>query len=121
MKDRDDKFWWNLSGVAKRQYKRERLKEGISEYDCWDLDDYLLHIISTGLEKLANTTISYPGFEPYETYEKWVAYLHNLSKRFKEYAELDTFEYYPERVDELTEKRNQLFLELSKVLPMLWN
>ena len=32
---KDDKFWWDLSGLAKRRYKQERLKEGISEYDCW--------------------------------------------------------------------------------------
>lgn len=118
---KDDKFWWDLSGLTKRQYKQERLKEGISEYDCWDLDDYLIHIIIVGLKKLANTTIGYPGFAPYETHEKWVEYLQDLSKRFQEYSEIDSFDYYPDRADELDEKRNQLFLELSKVFPMLWN
>ena len=118
---KDDKFWWDLSGLAKRQYKQERLKEGISEYDCWDLDDYLIHIIIVGLKKLANTTIGYPGVAPYESHEKWVEYLQDLSKRFQEYSEIDPFDYYPDRTDELDEKRNQLFLELSNVFPMLWN
>ena len=66
-----DSKW--LSKRLARKYKGQRVRRGFSDFDCFDLGDYLLKLIPAALERLASFKNSYPVcFWMYETQEeKW--------------------------------------------------
>lgn len=64
-----DKKW--LKKRLIRKYRKQRAKHGFSDFDCFDLGDYLLRLIPAALERLASFKNSYPEcFWMYETQEE---------------------------------------------------
>ena len=63
----------------------QRIRCGYCSYDVYDLDHWLLDILPPMLRDIANSEIgAYPGIEPFETPEKWKAWLLDLAARFEE-------------------------------------
>lgn len=47
--------------------------------DCWNLENWLLNILPEMLRYMADYGSGYPGFEPFETPEKWNDWLHSMA------------------------------------------
>lgn len=82
--------WVDISESNNHKAQDERLHDGISHYDAWDMDEYLLHILSTGLKYLANG-ISFPGNEKFPTPNSWKEALLKYSHIFQEVLESDSY------------------------------
>ena len=68
------------------KYAWQRAIKGYSFYDSMDMDDFLLHVIPGMLRDIANSD-SFPGIEPFETYEKWKDYCNSLADVFESLQE----------------------------------
>lgn len=103
-----------------KKFKRQRLRKGIADCDVWNLDAYLIHIIITGLRKLAKNCIGYPGTEPFTTHESWVAYLNDLADRFEKNE--DAIENGPfKEYEALHAEQVKLFTELGEHIGTMWD
>lgn len=84
----------NINYIIKLpKYIIQRAKYGICERDMWDLDCYLLTVISNGLIELAENSNSYPyNMEP----EEWEKLLKELSEKAYDLRDSDDFikKYY---------------------------
>lgn len=58
----------------------ERAKYGISEYDSWDFDHYLMAVIENGVKFLRDAGNSYPGWCSYEDWQRKLVYIIKLSE-----------------------------------------
>lgn len=92
-----DKKW--LKKRLIRKYRKQRAKHGFSDYDCFNLNDYLLQLIPAALERLASFKNSYPVYLwMYETQEE----KHDVT--FEEYqADLNKVASEIRRADRLLE------------------
>ncbi len=82
--------WWWLRRMRYRawhprpwrrvQWRWQRSVRGWADCDVSSLDSYIAGLLSGALLKLARGH-GYPGREPWETPEKWEAYLKDLSAR----------------------------------------
>lgn len=102
------------------KFKNQRIREGIADCDVWNLDAYLIHIITTGLRKLAKNCMGYPGTEPFTSHESWVAYLNDLADRFEkneEAIENEPFDNY----EACHEEQVKLFTELGEHIGAMWD
>lgn len=68
------------------KYAWQRATKGYSFYDSMDMDDFLLHVIPGMLRDIANSD-SFPGVEPFDTYEKWQDYCNSLADVFESLQE----------------------------------
>ena len=84
--------WWDLKGAYRR------IKYGYAYIDSNEFCEWFLNIVPAMLRSVANGD-SYPGVEPFETYEKWQSYLTNLATRFEELQE-ENWEKQNEYADE---------------------
>jgi len=48
-----------IEKTKRKKYKRQRERYGFSDYDCWDLDHYLLELIPSAIERLVEFSHSY--------------------------------------------------------------
>jgi hypothetical protein len=85
----DKLFTVNLTKLQQR-YRRtlrnyhaflQRGRRGWADTDVWDLDGYIARVLSQSIAHLAETDHGYPGYEPWDTPEKWKAHLLDLSER----------------------------------------
>ena len=60
----------------------QRMTKGYCCYDIWGLSEWFLNIMPEMLEELRTTCHGYPGFEPFDTPEKWDEHLRDLVARF---------------------------------------
>ena len=56
-----------------------RAKYGWAYSDCWNMDSWLLEILPQMLRHMADEGCAYPGYEPFETPEKWEDWLHSMA------------------------------------------
>lgn len=84
------------------KYAWQRATRGYSFYDSMDMDEFLLNIIPGMLRDIANSN-SYPGIEPFDTYEKWVDYCNSLADVFESLQEENWTEGCNEWQDKLEE------------------
>ena len=61
----------------------QRATKGYCNGDVWDVDHHWLRIMPAMLNELAEKGIGYPGIEPFDTPEKWKAWLHVIGKRLE--------------------------------------
>ncbi len=57
----------------------QRAVKGYCNWDLWDMDFWLTHVLPPMLTELAEKGHSYPGREPFETPEKWRAWLNSMA------------------------------------------
>ena len=126
---------WRLSGkdAKKRRakFRRQRITRGFSDWDWWDLDYFLCHLLSSALRHYAKNTIGHsPAVAP--TYEEYQARILNLADMFEEMAKWDSTHMPPENeeLDPNWYKRDSLqlkaltkkaFNELGEVFWSLWD
>lgn len=90
------------------KYAWQRATKGYSFYDSMDMDDFLLHTIPGMLRDIANGD-SFPGIEPFETYEKWQDYCNSLADVFESLQEenwSDEHNEWQEEFDKAFEARH---------------
>ena len=75
-----------------------RATKGYGYTDLWNIDDWLITILPAMLRELADKHCAYPGVEPFETPEKWEAWLRDMADRI-EYLQED----YEEKENEYAE------------------
>ena len=56
----------------------QRATRGYCDYDCWDLDSHLTHLMAQSIKDLADNTHGYPGTDEFPTYESWKRYLYKI-------------------------------------------
>jgi len=78
----------------------QRITTGISYYDRYDFDHYLLNILPYALRSMAKESPSYPGYEPLETPEKYADWLNSLADVFESVAGDDEWDDRNEWKDE---------------------
>lgn len=72
------KTWHPLRSV---RWFIQRGRRGWSARDTWSFDLYICQVLSEGIAWLAEHDHGYPGYDDWDTPEKWKAYLHDLSAR----------------------------------------
>ena len=70
-------IWLNLRGGFQRATK------GYCYTDLWSMDDWFLSIFPKMLRELAEKHYAYPGVEPFETSEKWEAWLIKMAEQLE--------------------------------------
>ncbi len=74
--------WDNLRAAWQRATK------GYANRDVWDADHYILSLLPSVLRALKDAEFgSYPGQEPFETPEKWAAWLQEMAAKFESLQE----------------------------------
>lgn len=84
------------------KYAKQRICRGWCWVDMIDMNDYLMEIIPDMLRCMARDSWGYPGREPFETPEKWSAWLYYIAGELEECKE------------ENYEKRNEYYEEYMK-------
>ena len=85
--------WINLKNA------KMRIVRGWCWSDLWDMFDYLLGLLPDMLKTLAARSMGYPGIEPFETPEKWSAWLYYIANELEESKE-EVYEKHNEYYDE---------------------
>lgn len=114
------------SYYGEQKYKRrlkksikQRMRFGVADCDTWNFDIYLVKIIIRGLRQLADHLTGYPGYEPFDTEEKWRSYLLSLSDKF-EMAYKYTYEDISKE-KEGVRLLKEAFSELAEHLTAMWD
>lgn len=109
----------------------QRARLGLAYCDTWNFDNFLLNIIIRGLRQLADNSHGYPGFTPFDTYEKWQIYLLDLADKFElasryiydedDYWETHTLQEVNSRHEQGMKILKEAFSELAENLPAMWD
>ena len=91
----------------------------MADCDTWNFDIYLVKIIIRGLRQLADHLTGYPGYEPFDTEEKWRSYLLSLADKF-EMAYKYTYEDISKE-KEGVRLLKEAFSELAEHLTAMWD
>lgn len=123
-----------LNSKDKKWFKKsvnQRVRFGLAYCDTWSFDNFLLSIIIRGLRQLADTSHSYPGYEPFDTFEKWQTYLLDLADKFElasryiydedDYWETHTQQESITRQEQGEKLLKEAFSELAKNLTSMWD
>ena len=92
--------YWNIRNFIHRG------RFGFGYCDVWCMDEYLLDVIPLMLRYLAEHSCGYPGTEPYETPEKYKAFLFQLAEKFEDCQEqaIDKENKYSGEFDRILEE-----------------
>lgn len=117
----DLRSYYGKSKYAKRLSKsvKQRMRFGIADCDTWNFDIYLIKVTIRGLRQLADHLTGYPGYEPFDTEEKWRVYLLGLADKF-ELAYKYTYEDIS-RGQEGEKLLKEAFHELAENLTAMWD
>lgn len=123
-----------FSSKDKKWFKKcasQRARLGLAYCDTWNFDTFLLGIIIRGLRQLADTSHGYPGYEPFDTFEKWQIYLLDLADKFAlaskyiydedDYWETHTCQESVARHEQGEKLLKEAFSELAEHFPALWD
>lgn len=65
---------------------RQRIVKGYCDHDVSDIDNWLLTVLPCMFKDLAEKP-AYPGYEPFDTEEKWKAWLNSTAEKLISYQE----------------------------------
>lgn len=109
----------------------QRARLGLAYCDTWNFDSFLLSIIIRGLRQLADNSHGYPGFAPFDTFDKWQIYLLDLADKFElarryiydedDYWETHTSQETTARHEQGMKLLKEAFAELAENLPAMWD
>lgn len=109
----------------------QRARLGLAYCDAWDFDSFLLDIIIRGLRQLADNSHGYPGFAPFDTFDKWQIYLLDLADKFAlarryiydedDYLESHTSQEAVARHEQGVKLLKEAFAELAENLSAMWD
>ena len=66
-------LWYNIKAAYRR------VKYGWCYCDVWNWDDWFCSVVPPMLRHMADHGSAYPGCEPFDTQEKWHAWLHKTA------------------------------------------
>lgn len=111
-----------------------RMTRGYGKSDVWIMSDWMLAVLPPMLRELKNDPVgSYPGIEPFETPEKWDAWLSKTADRLEllqdDWAEdcmpNGDVKEWNKKIQELHQQQqeltNEVFTELGRYLYWLWS
>lgn len=87
----------------------QRITRGYADTDWFNMDSHLLELLPAMLKELATHSHSYPGTAPFDTYEKWTAWLNEMADNLISCRE--------EEID----KANEYYKEYIESLKLNWN
>lgn len=70
--------WFKDLGYCLRD-AYQRITRGYADTDWFNMDSHLLELLPAMLKELAAHSHSYPGTAPFDTYEKWTAWLNEMA------------------------------------------
>lgn len=73
---------WIKTSLRNIKYAWQRAVRGYSDYDLYDLYSFYEHLFVGSLRDFACKTCSFPGVAPFETCEKWEAYVREIAQHF---------------------------------------
>jgi len=87
--------WWGNIKLAFRQWKwaYQRATRGFADCDTWNMDQWLLSILSGALNQLADNHWGWPGDSRFPKDEDWTQYLKDMAQKF--YNANEANEAYP--------------------------
>ena len=71
-------YWFRDLGHNIRDVYR-RAKYGWTYGDVWDMDQWIMNVFPPMLRHMADHGSAYPGYEPFDTPEKWHKWLHAMA------------------------------------------
>jgi len=71
----------------------QRATKGYADSDVWNLDGYLLQVLSGSLKHLADNHWGWPGNDAFPTDEDWTRFLTDMADKF--YRANDENRFYP--------------------------
>lgn len=76
-------FFMNIKEFFRKvKWGFQRATKGYADIDLWNFDRHLSNLMCAALDELADSSYGYPGFEPFDTPEKWTEYLKEMSNHF---------------------------------------
>jgi hypothetical protein len=108
--------WW----FRRAKYVWQRAHWGFSEYDVWDFDSYLAHIIGSSLKYLAHHNMSHPY---YFSEEDWKAKLLYIAECFRQYniePPHPAYEAYQEATERIKNEDGGITVTAPEELLQAW-
>ena len=107
-------------------WKRQRIQEGVCDYDAWNLDGWMLRVIPVGLRKLAHNSHSYPGNEQFPTFKSWREWLLATADMADRIIELQNapwknLEVHRQQDKEVNQLKNEFFDRIKEQFFHLWD
>lgn len=107
-------------------WKRQRVQEGVCDYDAWNLDGWMLRVIPAGLRKLAHNSHSYPGNEQFPTFKSWQEWLLETADMADRISKLQDYNWHDieeyRRIDaEMMSLKNEFFDRIKEQFFHLWD
>ena len=107
-------------------WKRQRIQEGVCDYDAWNLDGWMLRVIPAGLRKLARNSHSYPGNEQFPTFKSWQEWLLETADMADRIIELQNapwqnIEVHRQQDKEANQLKNKFFDRIKEQFFHLWD
>lgn len=106
--------WW-LTPLYQVRRAHQRIRRGWADTDTWSLDDYITRITGEALLHLRDRGHGYPGVEPWDTPEKWQAYLTDLSSRLLTWNDETFYD------DDAYRTTRQAMIEFAQNLGYFWD
>ena len=107
-------LWWSI----KAAYRRARY--GWCYCDVWNWDDWFCSVVPPMLRHMADHGSAYPGSEPFDTPEKWHAWLHKMADTIERLNYDDWMEdlnEYSEDYEKSFDEHPNLTMSNSSTLP----
>lgn len=129
-----DSRYKNHDHKKRAKMKKQRAVQGYCDADVWNLDSYLLDLIPSMLDHLANNCHGYApfvcknGVKETMNETKWIDYLHGLASRFRKVSddadrmlEESDLKSIRDRSEIIERQTKELFTELGENLYSMWD
>lgn len=110
--------WFSQFGSNIRAAYR-RVKYGWCYSDVWNWDVWFARTVPPMLRHMADHGCAYPGYEPFDTPEKWHDWLHNIADMIETGTEEwqdNHNEYYEKYLENFDEKYRDLYWQRANEL-----
>ncbi len=103
----------------------QRITKGYCESDLWNMDWWFLEIFPAMLREFINNADGYPGYDPYDTPEKWDDKINAIADVLESLKEENWYKDSIVITEEEVLKRRKLitdtFKEISYIFDNLWD
>lgn len=110
-----------------KRWKKQRVRQGFSTRDLWNMDNWLCNVIPDALDKLMEIKCGYPAYwddkggkESYEEYVKQIAADIRKANSLTDLVSDDN-RNYTERMDEANRLIQSAFARLASIIWGLWD
>lgn len=103
------------------KWRRQRARNGYSDFDTWGFDTYLAGIIAKGCRQMAREAHGHP---PGLDFEDWIVTLNQIANGFEAYLSIDDIpvdEFLVERIDASLRGMQWSLALMQEWFPNLWD